>query len=68
VGEPLKRSVGLLDLNFLMITVKELLKREDFFNAAIVRHGFTDYMRDYEIIVAARNGPPNTDIFTSISS
>jgi hypothetical protein len=45
-----------------MITVKELLKREDFFDAAIVRHGFTDYMRDYEIIVAARNGPPNTDV------
>ena len=45
-----------------MITVKELLKREDFFDAAIVRHGFTDYIRDYEIIVAARNGPPNTDV------
>jgi len=45
-----------------MITVKQLLKREDFFDAAIVRHGFTDYMRDYEVIVAARNGPPNTDI------
>jgi hypothetical protein len=45
-----------------MITVKELLKREDFFDAAIMRHGFTDYMRDYEIIVAARNGPPNTDV------
>lgn len=45
-----------------MITVKELLKRESFFDAAIVRHGFTDYIRDYEIIVAARNGPPNTDV------
>jgi hypothetical protein len=45
-----------------MITVKQLLKREDFFDAAVVRHGFTDYMRDYEIIVAARNGPPNTDV------
>ena len=45
-----------------MITVKELLEREDFFDAAIVRHGFTDYMRDYEVIVAARNGPPNTDV------
>lgn len=46
----------------MAITVKELLEREDFFDAAILRHGFTDYMRDYEIIVGARNGPPNTDV------
>ena len=45
-----------------MPTVKELLEQEDFFDAAVLRHGFTDYMRDYEIIVAARNGPPNTDV------
>ena len=45
-----------------MSTVKELLEREDFFDAAILRHGFTDYIRDYEIIVGARNGPPNTDV------
>jgi hypothetical protein len=45
-----------------MLTVKELLKKEDFFDSTILRHGFTDYMRDYEIIVAARNGPPNTDV------
>ena len=44
-----------------MLTVKQLLEREDFFDAAIVRHGFTDYMRDYEVYVSARNGPPNTD-------
>lgn len=46
----------------MSITVKELLLREGFFDAAVLRHGFTDYMRDYEIIVGARNGPPNTDI------
>ncbi len=46
----------------MTITVKELLQREDFFDAAIMRHGFTDYMRDYEIIVGGRNGPPNTDV------
>jgi len=45
-----------------MNSVKELLERENFFDAAIVRHGFTDYIRDYEIIVAARSGPPNTDV------
>jgi hypothetical protein len=46
----------------MLLTVQELLQREDFFDAAILRHGFTDYMRDYEIIVGARNGPPETDI------
>jgi hypothetical protein len=44
------------------ITVKELLERESIFDAAVMRHGFTDYMRDYEIIVGGRDGPPNTDI------
>ncbi len=43
------------------ITIKEQLTQEDFFNSAIIRHGFTDYMRDDEIIVGGRNGPPNTD-------
>jgi hypothetical protein len=43
-------------------TVREILERESIDDAAIIRHGFTDYMRDYEVIVAARNGPPNTDI------
>ena len=46
----------------MLLTVKELFEREDFFHAAILRHGFTDYMRDDEIIVGARNGPPETDI------
>ena len=45
-----------------MLTVRELLEREDFFDAAILRHGFVDYMRDYEVIVASRNGPPYTDV------
>ncbi|HEY0735212.1 MAG TPA: hypothetical protein VGD69_09935 [Herpetosiphonaceae bacterium] len=43
-------------------SVRDLLAREDFFDAAILWHGFTDYMRDYEIIVGARNGPPYTDV------
>jgi hypothetical protein len=46
----------------MAMTVREYLESEDFFDAAILRHGFTDYMRDYEIIVGARNGPPDTDI------
>lgn len=33
-----------------MLTVSELLEKESFFDAAILRHGFTDYMRDYEIV------------------
>src|SRR6185503_6080800 len=45
-----------------MLTVRELIERESFFDAAILRHGFTDYMRDYELIVAGRNGPPANDI------
>jgi hypothetical protein len=45
-----------------MTTVRELLKREDFFDAAILRHGFVDYMRDYEILVGGRDGPPHTDV------
>jgi hypothetical protein len=46
----------------MMLTVKELLEREGLFDAVVLRHGFTDYMRDYDIIVGARNGPPNTDV------
>jgi len=41
-----------------MLTVRELLQREDFFDAAVVRHGFVDDIRDYEVIVANRGGPP----------
>jgi hypothetical protein len=44
------------------LTVKEVLEREDISSAVILRHGFTDYMRDYEIIVGSRDGPPRTDI------
>jgi hypothetical protein len=45
-----------------MPTVRELLEREDFYDAAILRHGFVDYMRDYEVIVGSRDGPPYTDV------
>ena len=44
------------------MTVRELLEREDFFDAAILRHGFVDYMRDYELIVSARPGTPSDDL------
>ncbi|HLP80586.1 MAG TPA: hypothetical protein VK141_01180 [Nitrosomonas sp.] len=37
-----------------MPTVKEVLERESIFDAAILKHGFTDYMRDYELIVQCR--------------
>lgn len=33
-----------------MLTVRELLEKECFYEVAILRHGFTDYMRDYEIV------------------
>ena len=36
-----------------MLTVKELLERHSFFDMAIIRHGFTDYMRDYEILIGS---------------
>lgn len=42
-------------------TIKDQLTQEDFFDSAISRHGFTDYMRDYGIIIGGRSGPPNTD-------
>ena len=45
-----------------MLTVRELLAREDFLDAALLRHGFVDYMRDYELIVSGRDGPPHTDV------
>jgi hypothetical protein len=45
----------------ISMTVRDLLQRERFDCAAILRHGFTDYMRDYEVIVAAR-GRPWTDV------
>ena len=45
-----------------MPTVEEFLERETFFDAAILRHGFTDYMRDCEVIVSGHDGPPRTDV------
>jgi len=38
-----------------MPTVREILERESFGDAAILRHGFVDYMRDYELIVEGRD-------------
>jgi hypothetical protein len=43
-----------------MATVKQRLEANSFFDAAIVRHGFVDYMRDYELLVSGRE-PPHTD-------
>jgi hypothetical protein len=45
-----------------MNPVRELLERESFFDAAVLRHGYTDYMRDYEIVVSGRRGAPHTDV------
>lgn len=45
-----------------MDTTAQLLARESFFDAAILKHGFTDYMRDYEIVVSGRGEPPLTDV------
>ena len=45
-----------------MLTVRELLEREDFSDADVLHHGFVDYMRDYELLVGARDGPPHTDL------
>ena len=47
---------------YRMLTVAELLERETFFDAGIYRHGFVDYMRDYELVVGGRDGPPRTDV------
>lgn len=40
----------------------KVLGCEDFFDAAIIKHGFADYMRDYEIIVLGMYGPPWDDL------
>ena len=45
-----------------MLTVRELLEREDFSDADVLHHGFVDYMRDYELLIGARDGPPHTDL------
>jgi len=47
----------------MSLTIRELLAREDISSAVILRHGFTDYMRDYEIIIGSRDGPPRTDVY-----
>jgi hypothetical protein len=38
------------------------LTQEYLVDSAINHHGFTDYLRDYEIIIGERNGPPNFDL------
>jgi len=43
-----------------MATVKQRLEANSFFDAAIVRHGFVDYMRDHELLVSGRE-PPYAD-------
>jgi len=40
-----------------MSSVRQRIERSSFFDAAVVRHGFVDYMRDYEILVAGRRPP-----------
>jgi hypothetical protein len=45
-----------------MPSIPELLESQSFDEAAVIRHGFVDYIRDYEIIVTARLGGPLTDI------
>ena len=37
--------------------------QEEFVASAINHHGFTGYLRDYEIIIGGRNGPPNSDSY-----
>lgn len=45
-----------------MSNLLHVLETENFSGAAVVAHGFTDYMRDYEIHVVGRNGPPFDDV------
>src|SRR5262245_44919289 len=44
-----------------MTTVQQFLQQHDFFDAAVLRHGFVDYMRDYEVIVGGLHAP-HTDV------
>lgn len=41
--------------------VGDVLDKHNFSGAAIVRHGYTDYMRDYDVLVAGIEGPPFSD-------
>lgn len=45
-----------------MEKVPEEVVNADFSHGGIVRHGYTDYMRDYEIIVCSLLGPPWDDL------
>ena len=41
-------------------SMKQRLEAHSFFDAAIIRHGFVDYMRDYEVLVTGLR-PAHTD-------
>jgi hypothetical protein len=45
-----------------MTSVFEKIDQENFLASPIIRHGFTDYMRDYEVIVVGRRGEPFDDV------
>jgi hypothetical protein len=45
-----------------MPTVRELLERYSFDDAAVLRHGWVDYMRDYELLVSTVPGRGDSDI------
>lgn len=45
-----------------MTILAQDLDKENFPGATVIAHGFADYMRDYEIFVAGRFGPPFDDI------
>jgi len=42
-------------------SVRERLEEHSFVDGAIMRHGFVDYMRDYEILVSALGPYPRDD-------
>jgi hypothetical protein len=46
-----------------MNPIQRALEQAGFFDAAVLRHGFTDYMRDYELIVSGRDGPSRDDVY-----
>lgn len=45
-----------------MPTVREILERYSFDDAAVLRHGWVDYMRDYELLIGTVRGPADPDI------
>ena len=45
-----------------MPTVREILERHSFDDAAVLRHGWVDYMRDYELLVGTVKGPTDPTV------